>query len=144
MLEVTMIPPAAVMAALFAKLAHEFDDLSKPLHKAVEEVMAPSLAANFAAGGRPTWAAHSQNTEERHPEIGSVLIATGALEGAASSPGLWSVTATEATAQGGPDYGGIHQTGWSYGPARVWALFQPEDEARIEEVFLQWIDTISW
>ena len=141
-----MFPPAAVMAAAFAVLGHEFEDLRKPLQQAVSEVMVPSLAENFASGGRPTWAAHAASTEAQHSDLGSVLIATGELQGAASSPSLWSVTATDATAQGGPSYGGIHQTGWAFGPARVWALFQPEDEAAIEEVFGKWIDSAlgSW
>jgi phage gpG-like protein len=147
MLGVIMLPPASVLAAEFAGLSRSFKSFREPLLRSVREVMAPSLRRNFEVGGRPPWEPLADQTIDRKslaPHragfVGAPLIRTGALMQAAGQINLWKIDKEAAEATGGPAYGIIHQEGWEFGPAREWAIIQPEDANKIEDVFQRWID----
>lgn len=139
-LSYSLLPSAAFIAAAFQDLGFSLNDTRSPLQQIVDEVMAPSIATNFEVGGRPGWEPLSPATIKTGG--GQILVRTGALAGAASSPGSWSVGDDAAQLDGvGIDYAYFHQYGTSKMPAREWAVIQPEDEARMEELFGDWVDS---
>jgi phage gpG-like protein len=144
--DLIMIPPARIEAAAFMNLSRQFRSYKEPLTRSVRNVMTKSLYKNFIVRGRPRWAPLSEatlNTKQYGPHMAGYLdaplIRTGALWKAAGQINLWSITSTDATATGGPDYGAFHQSGTVYMPARPWAVIQPEDETAIALEFDKWM-----
>lgn len=133
-------PMPTIVAAEYDTLGLAVQSFEKPLKRSVAEVMAPSIAQNFAVGGRPRWAPLANYTIEKKGGGGRILVRTGALAASASSPGSWSVSSDTATMDGVPqDYGIYHQTGTSKMPQREWAVIQDEDADKTEEIFDEWL-----
>lgn len=108
-------PAPRIIASALERMADKFDDMREPLTQAVTAVMIPSFAQNFASGGRPSWPGLSPSTIRRHGDH-RILQLSGALEGAATSLGIWTITNQEASIQRWPAsvwYGKIHQAGSS-------------------------------
>jgi phage gpG-like protein len=109
-------PSLGIVAKRLQMLGDEFKDMREPLRKGVTDVMSISILENFVSGGRPAWDALSQDTLKRHATQGAgmVLVRTGALAEAASSPSIWSIGAFSATIRDLPEkvwYGKVHQAG---------------------------------
>ena len=137
-----------VLAARFLAVERSLGDKRTPLRRCVTEVMIPSIALNFAVGGRPGWEPLAAGTVERRRSAGldgPILHRTGALEAAMARTDTWTITRNEARIDSLPDsvaYGIAHQTGASKGnwfmPARPFAVVQPEDEDRMADIFADW------
>lgn len=109
-------PSLAIMAGRYDTLGIEIQKFKTPLQRAVKQVMLKSIATNFASGGRPPWEGLSAETLKRRPG-GRPLVDTGNLSNVASSEGIWTITDKSATVRSlpGAEYGGIHQSGASFG-----------------------------
>jgi hypothetical protein len=78
-------------------LAHDVDKLGvaiksfkTPLKRVVEQVLIPSIQANFAAGGRPRWQPLAQGTiDNRKGSAEPVLVRTGRLRRVATQRNMW-------------------------------------------------------
>jgi phage gpG-like protein len=120
------------------------------LERAVDEVVRPSVAANFEAGGRPPWDELAEATLERRERAGlgdRPLIASGAGMDAALDRSRWSISRSQAVYPGGGWSGPgahirFHQQGSEDGrlPARPFVQLQPEDECALDRVGLAWLD----
>jgi phage gpG-like protein len=146
-LEIEGAAEFAIVASDFYTLADGLEDPSEPLQEAVETVMAPSIRENFEAGGRPAWEPLMDTTlshSKRAGTDGRPLILTGMLMETASSVEVWSIDEESAHLDSGnlgdAYYGLFHQAGYGATPAREWAVMQPEDEERIEEIFDGWVE----
>jgi phage virion morphogenesis protein len=148
-IETEFLPPLAFLTGLLDVAAKDMEDFSKPLKTSVEKVIAPSIAKNFDAGGRPKWTPLSEATVQMRGQQGSTLVRTGTLKDSASSPGLWEISQTDALLPGLPVwYGNLHQMGFEGTdrahpiPARPFIMFQEEDVTAIEEVFVAWLTDV--
>lgn len=127
----------------------------EPLKRCVQQVMIPSILANFDAEGRPPWAPYADTTVEFHEMLNldmsrALLNKTGALKRTATTLAVWTLTKESATFGGLPQsvwYGNLHQSGGKGGkgpkgliPARPFVMFQDEDGDKIAEVFAKWLD----
>jgi phage gpG-like protein len=120
------------------------------LEQAVDEVVRPSITANFEAGGRPRWGELAEATVERRERQGlgdRPLVATGRGMGAALDRSRWTITSAEAVYPGAGWSGPgapirFHQEGAEDGhfPARPYVRLQPEDEGALDRVALTWLD----
>jgi phage gpG-like protein len=150
-----MIPTPLILIRDFDKLGLDIRSFRVPLERSVREVLSPSLQENFLVGGRPTWAELSGYTIEKKERYFptsaySPLVASGKLERVAGQLNLWTINGPAGEAYIGklPDrvwYGVPQQEGFVGGnnattPARPWALIQPDDIPRVEEIFEQWLD----
>jgi phage gpG-like protein len=135
-------PAISIIAGKLETFGASIQDFTEALEDVIEKVMIPSFQTNFAVGGRPPWEPLSDAYSERKSG-GSILVLSGALRGAATSRDIWTVDDTAAWIDGLPEdvwYGMVHQDGSATTPARPFILIQPEDEAKIEEVFGEWLD----
>lgn len=152
-LEFDFQPAPAIMATQFDTLGTNVKSFREPLARSIREVMAPSLATNFAVGGRPTWNDLMPATVTRRAALGygptPVLVRTGKLKRVAGQQNLWTIDGPGGTAAitSLPEtvwYGQVHQTGaeteWGGITARPWAVIQQEDMVEIEDIFLNWLD----
>jgi phage gpG-like protein len=139
-------------------VARSLNDLAIGVHsgtrdllgQAVDQVVRPSIAANFEAGGRPPWDELAEATVQRRERSGlgaRPLIASGQGMAAALDRDRWAITRTEATYPGagwsGPGaYVRFHQEGSEDGrlPARPFLALQPEDARRLDAAGLAWLD----
>ena len=118
----------------------------KPVLKDIgDEIVGPSIAKNFLAGGRPTWAPLSPETTRTKRAKGHsdrILVATGAMEQAASNSARYSVdrNSLEAWPRGIP-YWEFHQTGTQRMPQRVIMLLQQADRTAINRLFANYFRT---
>lgn len=143
---IEFVPPLEVTQAAFLALGASFRSMREPLKRAVSKVLIPSIGANFASGGRPSWPGLKRGTLDAGGS--RPLVRSGTLEGVATSPGIWSYDVDMAYVTGlpGAQYGGVHQFGADSSghgakiPARPFLVIQPEDEEAIEEVFAEWVD----
>ena len=129
----------------FLTAAARLKSMDDPLREAVTKVLAPSIRTNFEVGGRPAWTPLADASLEQKGRFGGSsrpLVFTGALEHAAGSVDSWDIRNN--TAQlgnpltGGIGYGIFHQEGTSTVPQRPWAVMQPEDERKIEDILGNW------
>jgi phage gpG-like protein len=135
----------ALLSASVDRMAMRFEDAGHPLRQALNDVILPSIDANFATGGRPAWKPLAKSTVAKRGSGEPILIRSGALRAAATSPGNWEVTRDTLQMVGiSVSYGPIHQGGAPRAsiPARPFVLYQPKDEFAIEKIFALWIDTI--
>jgi phage gpG-like protein len=161
-LEFEFRPSIGILANRMNAFATELTNMREPLVKAVQKVMIPSFRANFAAQGRPSWEALSAVTVKRRGgATGPILRRTGRLERDATQTSLWHFTDTAASIQSWPQsswYGALHQSGYGMAskasvkqqtsrgaaafviPARPFIMFQEEDEPKIREVFMEWME----
>jgi phage gpG-like protein len=118
-LQFAFAPSVGIAARDINKLGLDIQNFREPLERCITEVMIPSFAQNFAAEGRPEkWDPLADATikirEREGQGSGPILNRTGALEQAATSRDIWTVTDTAATIQSLPQhvwYGNIHQAG---------------------------------
>jgi phage gpG-like protein len=156
-LEIDFNPEPIILAAAFEKFGMDIRSFRVPLERSVRQVLAPSLAENFEAGGRPAWIPLSDITikekaRKGFSNAGKILVRTGALARKAGQVNFWTINgpAGEAyinqSALGDVFYGVYHQFGMAGGAdepgfeARPWALIQEEDANEIEEIFFTWIE----
>jgi phage gpG-like protein len=160
-LEFEFRPSIGILANRMNAFAAELNNLREPLVKSVQKVMIPSFRANFAAQGRPSWEALSPVTVQRRGASGPILRRTGRLERDATQTSLWHFTDTAASIQSWPSsswYGALHQAGYGQAskasvkqqtsrgaaaftiPARPFIMFQEEDEPKIREIFMEWME----
>jgi phage gpG-like protein len=136
-------------------LGADIRSFKEPLKRCIQQVVIPSIRANFDAGGRPTWAPYAASTIEFHEMLGtdlspSMLVKSGALKRTATQLNIWTITKDQAKFSGLPAnvwYGNLHQTGGKGGkgprgiiPARPFIMFQDEDGDKITQVFAKWLD----
>lgn len=134
---------AAQVQAAIELLGDRLDDFREPLQISLDLVILPSVAQNFAAQGRPRWAALSPNTVLYRPP-GPILQVTGALFHATQNRSNW-VSTKDSVAMIGIDevqYAPYHQFGTRKMPARPHVMYQPEDIEKIVQVFEIWIDGV--
>ena len=135
-------PGLAGLASWFESAGSAMDSFEEPLTRAVERVVAPSIAQNFEVGGRPAWAPLEAGTLDQTTG-GSVLIRTGLLRDTASDPQTFTIDGESARIEdlGAAWYGEIHDNGDGFGviPARPFLLFQEEDIDAIAEIFEEWV-----
>ncbi len=117
-------------------------DTFRPVLAAIgTEVIAPSIAQNFAAGGRPRWAELSPDTiaaknRRGYTHPSKVLVATEALVKAAANPAGYKVSKDELQAAPfGIDYWVYHQSGTTNMPQRVIMMLQAADRTAIFAMF---------
>src|SRR5690349_1241826 len=154
-LELTFKPSLSVIRRDLLLLSVDLRSLHEPLKRSVQQVIIPSIRANFDAQGRPAWAPYAASTIEFHEMLGidmsrSMLDKTGALKRTATTLAIWTIGKEDATLNSLPPnvwYGNLHQTGGKGGkgpkgimPARPFIMFQDEDYEKITEVFAKWLD----
>lgn len=145
-------PSLKIVAAHIDKLGLDIRSFKVPLKRCVKQVIIPSIAKNFASGGRPAWPGYAGSTIEFHEmlneDLGDMLIKTGALRRGMTYQNLWTITKDEAYIADLPSniwYGKVHQGG--YGgrsgqgviPARPFVLLQVEDAKAIVDIFDKWL-----
>jgi phage gpG-like protein len=120
----TLHPSIGLVAKDIHKLGLNIRTYREPLTKAVRLVMMPSIAKNFQSEGRPDrWTPLADYTVQIRGTDHPILTRSGALGRAASSFGVWSISASSATIKHLPGhvwYGNLHQEG--YGSIRTKAL----------------------
>jgi phage gpG-like protein len=139
-------------------VARSLTDLATGVHtgtrellaQAIDEVVRPSIAANFQASGRPPWDELAESTVQRRERQGlgdRPLIASGQGVAAALDRDRWTITRTEATYPGAAWSGPgahirFHQQGSQDGtlPVRPYLALQPQDERALDRVGLAWLD----
>lgn len=117
---ITFEPTIAISARNIDRLGADIRSFKEPLQRAVKEVIIPSIAQNFEAGGRPdTWQPLSEATQEIKARMGwaggDVLIRSGKLRKTMGQQNLWQIKETSAILKElpkGVSYGGIHQAGY--------------------------------
>jgi phage gpG-like protein len=146
-IDVDFRPALHSVTAMMKRLDRELRNMRAPLERSAYEVLAPSVQANFVAGGRPTWQPLSEATQLQRTELGfdpdQPLIRTGALERATSQRSRWTITNTEARMGNLPAsvrYGYLHQSGTEFMPARPFGVVQDDDARDTEKVFGRWVD----
>jgi phage gpG-like protein len=144
-------PKPYILLAEMEGLALGMRRFKEPLSRAVVKVLAPSIAENFAVGGKPPWRPLAQGTLDVRDLIAHVgsqpLVLTGRLQSIASSPAIWEVGDDYAQVHGlpGAEYGGIHQLGAEATgngatiPARPFIDIQEEDADKVELIIDEWI-----
>lgn len=153
-------PPFEKIAEDLRNLDKDLKNFRTPLRESVRSVMVPSIATNFAVGGRPPWQPLSSETVERRERQGTgsqILVESGALQRAATQQSRWTIGTDEASITNWPSRerlkAGVHDQGAtsrssrgrnkgsaSNIPARPFLLIQDEDAERIEGIFGDWIE----
>jgi phage gpG-like protein len=143
--------PEHVARDLF-RLSHDVHhDTRGLLTRAVDEIVRPSIAENFAADGRPPWEPLAESTMERRERAGFTpddpLTASGAGERSATAKARWRITADRAEYRGdsfpsSTAYMALHEVGELSGhfPARPYAVVQPEDQEALGRLAGDWFD----
>ncbi len=149
-------PPIGLMVERFNKMGIDIRSFKEPLETSVRDVLVPSIRTNFEVGGRPKWRALEPTTLERrggstdadtYGAGASPLIATGKLMRAATAFARWGYTRETAFFSNLPVmYGIYHQYGFvnaqteNWVAARPFLVIQPQDEEKIEKVFIEWLE----
>ena len=125
------------------RVAALIDDFQPVFKEIASEVIGPSVAQNFTAGGRPDWPPLAESTitsKSRRGHSSRILVATGALEAAAANPSGYKISKNEMAAfPVGIEYWGWHQTGASNLPQRVIMMLQAQDRTQINNIFANFI-----
>jgi phage gpG-like protein len=141
-------PAVEVLASGFDKMGTSIRSYKVPLNKSIKEVMSPSIAENFASGGRPSWTPLADFTIQKKGHD-TILYETGTLAKRAPQYNNWTVDGPAGEARLDrlrTTYGYFHQEGFvnhwtgTFTPARTWAMFQPEDEEAIEAIFWEFLE----
>ncbi len=126
-------------------VAAQVDNFRPLLNDIASDVISPSVRQNFAAGGRPGWQALAPSTLASKASRGHssrILVATGALEAAASDVSNYVITKDELRASPGAiPYWGFHQTGGGNLPQRTIMMLQEQDRTRINFLWAKFIRT---
>jgi phage gpG-like protein len=122
------------------------------LHRAVDEIVRPSIAHNFEVDGRPDpWPELAESTMERRERAGYTpddpLTASGAGKRSATAKARWRITRERAEYRGDSFPSStwtmsLHNVGESEGhfPARPFAVVQPEDADALGRLAGDWFD----
>lgn len=143
------VPSPAVIAASLVSVAHGIESAKEPLQRAVREVLIPSIQKNFASGGRPAWQPLADYTVTVRGSARPILVRSGRLQRTMGQERIWSITDRHAVIQSLPSsvwYGTLHQAGSKANviiPARPFALIQPEDQEKIEQIFDEWLGEVA-
>lgn len=135
---------AADYARVFATTA-AISDFSEVLRDIGQEVVAPSIKTNFDQGGRPGWEPLAEATVAKKSRQGvsnpsKILVHTGALESAATTPSNYQVTKEMLRAAPfGAAYWIYHQEGTSHVPQRVIMMLQAADRSKVTRLFADFI-----
>lgn len=127
-------------------VAANIKNFSAPLKKIGEEVVAPSITANFDSQGRPSWRPLAASTVERKSSAGvsdpsRILVHTGALKEAATNASNYHVSKDELVAMPfGIDYWVYHQTGGGV-PQRVIMMLQSQDRTKVTRIIADFVRT---
>ena len=135
-------------AADFARVfdaAANIDDFSPVLKDIGEHVIAPSVAENFASGGRPHWAPLAQSTIARKTAAGAmdpgkILVHTGKMQSAATNSDRYTVN--KAMLKAYPKratYWTYHQKGAGRVPQRTIMMLQAVDRTKINRMFADFV-----
>jgi phage gpG-like protein len=164
----TFTPSIGINARQVNKFSVDIRSFREPLKRSVQQVMIPSIMANFAAEGRPSWQQLADSTVETRGSAHPILQRSGKLKKAMSALARWSISETAATIKDLPAdvaYGGVHQAGAagteigvlggrsatemgretvvgiSGGvPQRQFVMFQDGDAEAIDLIFLRWLE----
>ena len=135
-------------AADYARIFHaaaNVNDFKEPLTEIAREVISPSVASNFASGGRPTWAALSPVTVERKsaagvPNPSRVLVHSGMMMRRSDNYSEYKITRSELRAAPfATPYWKYHQTGTPRMPQRTIMMLQMADRAAITRIFANFL-----
>lgn len=142
--DVTILPPPTMIAADYAEVGLQIKSFREPLKRSIQQVMAPSFAKNFDAGGRPAWEPLADSTLADKAALGypdDILIRTGKLKRVAQQLNIWNITTEEAYVDNLPnaEYGFFHEGGTRFMPQRIFMDVTEQDEDAIAEVFENWI-----
>lgn len=142
--DVTILPPAALLAEDFAIIGLQIKSFREPLKRSIQQVMAPSFAKNFDVGGRPSWVPLADATladKEAQGYPDDILIRTGKLKRVAQQLNIWNISSDEAYVDNlpGADYGFFHEGGTQFMPQRIFMDVTEQDEDDIANVFENWI-----
>jgi phage gpG-like protein len=148
-MEYEFVPPAMILAAEFVSLGLDIRSFKEPLKESIQKVMAPSIRANFDVSGRPVrWEPLADVTIEQKFQQGArrpsaPVIRTGTLQRVAGQLNIWKIDGPAGEASitdlKEADYGGWQNNGTTTIPARPFLVFQKEDESRIDEIFIHWL-----
>lgn len=148
-------PPIETIEADLAAIGRDLSNMRTPLTTSLKQVIIPSIDANFEAGGRPAWEPLSPETLERRSRQGTgskILQVTGRLRQAATQFSRWNVDTDQAQISNWPTdvitRAAVHQNGAeatgrglaSRIPARPFLMIQGEDEEKVVEIFLSWME----
>lgn len=124
-------------------VAANVSDFRPVFQEIASEVVAPTVAENFKAGGRPRWAPLSESRRERKATLGlssRVLVATGKMEQLATEASNYRITRSELKAAPfGVPYWGYHQVGTNKMPYRVIMMLQAADRTKINSMFADYM-----
>jgi phage gpG-like protein len=116
--QLDFLPSIGIMAAQVDKLGLDIRAFKEPLTRAVKQVMIPSIRANFASEGRPSWEPLAEQTLAAREYLGygdgPILYRTGNLAKRATQFNIWTINPVAASVQRLPAdvfYGGIMQAG---------------------------------
>jgi phage gpG-like protein len=147
-IDISWKPALSLLASGFDTMSTSIKSFKVPLERSIREVMSPSIAENFASGGRPDWTPLSEFTIQKKG-FDTILVETGSLASKAPQYNNWTVDGPNGEARLdrlSVEHGYYHQEGfvnhWTskFTPARTWAMFQPEDGDRVEEIFWEWLE----
>jgi phage gpG-like protein len=117
---VTFSPTLGLTTRRIDKLGMSIRSFHEPLKRSVQEVIIPSIRANFDTEGRPSWEPLSEATYEIAERMGrtiqSILVSSGRLRGAATALARWDIGREAAIFRSLPGfvwYGALHQAGTS-------------------------------
>lgn len=149
-------PSPEVIHSDIRNIGQEFKTFRTPLRESVRDVMVPSIDTNFAVGGRPPWQPLGEQTVERRTRQGTgtqILVESGSLRRSATQFSRWNIGTDSAEISNWPQRdlvkAAVHEggatvrtkLGISNIPARPFLLIQDEDAARIDEIFLDWMES---
>lgn len=115
-------PSVALTAKNFDTLEIDVRSFREPLKRSIQTVIAPSIGANFLAGGRPehwvpladgTIPVKSKDPRTKYP-VEDPLMRSGLLFKTMQQLNIWTITTVDAQIRALPDkiwYGNIHQGG---------------------------------
>jgi phage gpG-like protein len=150
---IDFIPPLAIEIGAIERFGLDIRSFREPLKRSVQQVMAPSFAANFEAAGRPEgWQPLTDMTLQVKSNAGSryppeqPLQRSGLLMKTVQQLNIWTITRDNATIEQLPEsvwYGAVQQAGINSGraqiPSRPFLMFQDEDFDKIQGVFDRWL-----
>lgn len=156
-ISITYVPEPIVAADKYYTLGIETASFRQPLKRCITDVMIPSINRNFSSGGRPSWTALAPDTIKDRGVYGyppePKLVRTGLLRRTATQQNIWNIDSNKAWideasfggAQGGRAWYGLAQNqGFKGGkgsttPARPFLTFTEEDNAKMYDVFDEWL-----
>lgn len=109
-------PSVGILARKVDKLGADIRSFREPLHKAVKQIVIPSIRRNFDSGGRPPWEPLADWTV-KHKGHARILYKTGSLRRVMGQINVWTIDREKAMITDLPDkvwYGKVHQAGATF------------------------------